>query len=126
LKAEDWRSRDKSWDYCRIALEFFRKNKIPFWEMQTINSLIGNPENKNSKFCFAKPGELYLVYLPEGGTTDLDLGGASGSLSVRWFNPRDGGSLQRGSVTSLKGGGMVGLGTAPSDPQEDWLVVVRQ
>ena len=24
LGCEDFRSRDKSWDYCRIALEFFR------------------------------------------------------------------------------------------------------
>ena len=69
LVAEDWRSRDQSWDYCRIALEFFRENKIPFWEMKTINGLIGNPDNENSKFCFAKPGDLYLVYLPEGGST---------------------------------------------------------
>jgi hypothetical protein len=31
LACEDWRSRDKSWDFRRIALEFFPANKIPFW-----------------------------------------------------------------------------------------------
>jgi hypothetical protein len=28
LNCEDFRSRDKSWDYCRIALEFFHANKV--------------------------------------------------------------------------------------------------
>ena len=28
LVCEDWRSRDRSWDYCRIALEFFEEIAI--------------------------------------------------------------------------------------------------
>ena len=80
LICEDFRSRDKSWDYCRIALDFFRENRIPFWEMKNANALIGNEKNDNSKYCLAKPGELYLVYLPKGGTTELDLTGANGNL----------------------------------------------
>ncbi len=27
LNLEDFRSRDKSWDYCRIALDFFSRTK---------------------------------------------------------------------------------------------------
>ena len=34
LVCEDWRSRDQSWDYCRIAIGFFHDNEIPFWEMR--------------------------------------------------------------------------------------------
>jgi hypothetical protein len=68
LVCEDWRSRDQSWDYCRIALEFFTANKVPFWEMKNANALIGNARNDNSRFCLAKAGEVYLVYLPNGGT----------------------------------------------------------
>lgn len=126
LNCEDFRSRDQSWDYCRIALDFFREEKIPFWEMQCADEQVGNPENTNTRFCLAKPGEVYLVYLPSGGTTELDLRGERGTFSVAWFNPRRGGALKPGSVTSIPGGGKVSLGNPPQDQQEDWLVVVRK
>lgn len=126
LICEDFRSRDQSWDYCRIALGFFRENRIPFWEMRNANALIGNEKNDNSKYCLARPGELYLVYLPKGGTTELDLSAATGSYTVKWFNPRRGGALQHGSVKSVSGGAKVGLGTPPADAREDWLVVIRE
>jgi hypothetical protein len=126
LQCEDFRSRDKSWDYCRVALEFFPANKIPFWEMKNANALIGNMKDDNSNYCLAKSGEIYLVYLPKGGTSELDLTGASKNFTVKWFNPRQGGALQEGSVKSVKGGGKVSLGTSPADASEDWLVVVRK
>ncbi len=126
LICEDWRSRDKSWDYCRLAMEFFLANKISFWEMGNANALIGNTKNDNSKFCLAKAAEHYLVYLPNGGTTDLDLSAAQGNYAISWFNPRTGGALQGGSVQSVKGGGKVNLGTSPADAGEDWLVLVRK
>ena len=126
LLMEDFRSRDKSWDYCRIALEFFSANKIPFWQMRGADELIGNPEGSNAKYAFAKPGELYVVYLPDGGKTDLDLKGASGNFQVGWYNPRAGGALSKGSVTAVKGGGVVSVGQPPSDPDEDWIALVRK
>ncbi len=45
IVCEDWRSRDQSWDYCRIAIEFFHRREIPFWEMQNADELVGNPEH---------------------------------------------------------------------------------
>lgn len=126
LVCEDWRSRDKSWDYCRMALEFFPVNKIPFWEMANANALVGNAENQNTKFCFAKPGEIYLVHLPNGGSAELDIATARGQFSVKWFNPRAGGALQDGSVKSAGGGSHVSLGEPPCDPTEDWLIIVRK
>jgi hypothetical protein len=42
------------------------------------------------------------------------------------FNPRKGGALQTGSVKSVRGGATVMLGNPPSEPSEDWLVVVRK
>jgi hypothetical protein len=124
LVCEDWRSRERSWDYCRIAIEFFQKNKIPFWEMENADPLVGNVDGNNSRYCFAKPEELYLVYLPNGGSTDLDLSAASGEFNIAWFDPRNGGQLQ--TSTRIKGGGKVPLGEPPAEPQEDWLVVVRK
>jgi hypothetical protein len=126
LVCEDLRSRDKSWDYCRIALDFFRTEKIPFHEMQNANALVGNPKNDNSRYCFAKPGTLYLVYLPTGGACELDLTAAQGEFSVSWFNPRTGGVLAEGAVKTLTGGGRVSPGAPPADVREDWLLLLRR
>ena len=120
LLCEDFRSRDKSWDYCRIALEFFAREKIPVERMANADDLVGNRAHDNSRYCFAEPGQLYLVYLPKGGSAELDLSAASGEFSVAWFNPRSGGNLQpgphvRGPKASL---------AAPST--DDWLAVVRK
>jgi len=125
LVCEDFRSRDRSWDYCRIAIGFFHDNAIPFWQMQNADELVGNPDHTNSRYCFAKSGEAYLVYLPQGGTTELDLGDVNGAFQVSWFDPRSGGDVQFGSVRKLQGGGKVALGTAPEQPEQDWLIVVR-
>lgn len=126
LHCEDFRSRDRSWDYCRIALQFFAENRIPFWEMTNADTLVGNPANDNSRFCLARPGDLYLVYLPQGGTADLDLTGVRGRFTVRWFNPRAGGALVAGPVRAVNGGAPVSLGQPPTDPREDWLVILRR
>jgi len=121
---EDFRSRDLSWDYCRFALAFFRE--IPFWEMSNANALVGNSKNDNSKYALAKPGEMYLVYLPEGGTTTIDLREAEGEFSVAWFNPRTGGGLLTGSVATVSGGSRPSVGNAPADPDDDWAVLLRR
>ncbi len=126
IVCEDWRSRDRSWDYCRHALNFFRENKIPFWEMSNADELVGNPEHDNSKYCFAKPGELYLVYLPEGGRHSLDLSGIQGDFSVHWYNPRTGGELSTSQVAQVTGGSVVSLGEPPADIDQDWLAVVSR
>jgi len=126
LQCEDWRSRDRSWDYCRFALAFFKQNAIPFWEMKNADALVGNASHDNSKYCFAKAGEIYVVYLPDGGASELDLSGAEGAFKVKWFNPRAGGDLQDGSVSRVQGGGRVSLGQPPADPSQDWAVLVRK
>lgn len=122
IVAEDFRSRDKSWDYCRIALDFFKEKKIPFWEMENMDELVGNYTHNNSLYCFASKSELYLVYLPHGGSANLDLTLAPGEFSVSWFNPREGGSLVSGKTV---GGGQPVLLTAPSE-KDDWLGIVKR
>ncbi len=126
LVLEDFRSRDKSWGYAAIALAFFRDARIPVTQMKNADELVGNPTYDNSRYCFAKAGELYLVYLPSGGTADLDLKGAAGRFGVRWFNPRTGGALRQGSVASVQGGASIALGAPPDSPTDDWLAVVRR
>ena len=125
LVAEDYRSRDMSWNYAKHALNLFSQYQVPFWEMSNHDALVGNKENDNVRYCFAKPGEIYLVYLPEGGTTKLDLSETKGRLTINWYDPRNGGELQNGSITSVRGGSTVSLGLPPSYPDQDWLVVIR-
>ncbi len=113
LVLQDFRSRDQSWDYCRIALDFFRDEKIPVAEMQSANALIGNPKDNNDKYCFAKPGELYLVYLPNGGSTKLDI---KGQYTLQWFNPRDG---SKGKISTFNE-------PLIAPDANDWLAVIRR
>ena len=126
LVAENFRSRDKSWDYGRIAIDFFHSQNVPFWEMSNVDGLVGNEQHDNSRYAFAKANDVYLVYLPTGGTTSLDLSGASGEFGVDWFDPRNGGVLRKGSVASVRGGAPAALGRPPDNVDEDWLAVVRR
>lgn len=126
LLCQDFRSRDKSWDFCRYALEFFSRNHVPFWDMQNADALVGNESHSNSRYCLAKQNDTYAVYLPEGGSTQLDLSAASGEFTVKWYNPRSGGELQAGSVERVSGGAKVNLGQPPTDSTQDWAVLLRR
>jgi hypothetical protein len=126
LVCNDFRSRDRSWDYCRIALGFFHDNAIPFWEMNCSDELVGNAQHDNSRYCLAKPGEVYVIYLPDGGPARLDLTGHTGTYRVGWFDPRNGGELLTGSVAAVSAGTDVELGLPRQDAGQDWAVVVRR
>lgn len=126
LQCQDWRSRDQSWTFGRMALEFFHRNAIPFWAMQNANPRVGNGRNDNSRYCLAKPPELFVVYLPQGGSVQLDLTDAPGRFEVLWFNPRTGGALRPGPVPQVQGGARVNLGQPPEEPEADWVVLVRR
>lgn len=117
-ECEDFRSRDHLWDMTRYALDFFQEY-LPFWEMTAADSLTSS----SSDHCLALAGEVYAIYLPDGGTTSITL--PAGSYSVEWYDPRFGGSLRDGSVTTVVGPGSVPLGAAPGQPSEDWAILVR-
>ncbi|MEX2300047.1 MAG: DUF5060 domain-containing protein, partial [Bryobacterales bacterium] len=121
LDMEDWRSRDHFWDLQRYAHEFFT-TYLPFHEMTNANELTPAPDD----FVFAKPGEVYAGYLPNGGTTGIDLRAASGVFEVKWYDPRHGGELQNGSVSEIRGGESRSLGNPPNEPDKDWAVLIRR
>ncbi len=100
LTCQDFRSRSKMWAYNRYAHTFFM-NYIPFWEMNNHNELISNTNYSNDAYCFAKPGDTYLVYLADGGSTDLDFQNNSGPFAIKWFNPRNGEGPMNGSRTAI-------------------------
>lgn len=121
LDMEDWRSRDHFWDLQGYAHEFFTRY-LPFHEMRHADHLTAAPDD----FVFAKPGEIYAIYLPGGGTTEIDLSGVTGAFDVKWYDPRNGGDLQDGSIRTLRGGGKHGIGEPPNEKTKDWAVLVRR
>jgi hypothetical protein len=120
LNCEDWRSRDHLWDLTRYALEFFHQY-LPFTEMSGHDELISTEDD----YCFAKPCEIYAVYLPVGYTTNLDLGKYVGPFTVRWYNPRTGGPLQAGTITEITGPGLSSIGRPPVDTDKDWVALIK-
>lgn len=120
LVCEDWRSRDKSWHYCNVALKLFQS--LPVGEMRNMDELVGNTKFDNSAYCFAKPNSVYLVYLPQGGERNLDLSQANGTFNASWFNPRDGKTTASSSAVS---GGTIKKFEAPT-ADNDWLLILKK
>ena len=63
--------------------DFF--TSLPFWRMQPLEGV--TPE---TSVALAEPGQVYVIYLPDGGEVTIDLSATSGSLALEWFNPRSG------------------------------------
>lgn len=123
LNCEDWRSRDRMWDQTRIALEFFRQH-LPFWEMEPQEPVTRMVDGAPAR-VLAKRGEVYAVQLMRGGSVQIQL--PEGRYRVEWFNPRTGGSLEKGAVETVDGGRQrVWLGLPPQERSRDWVVLVRR
>ena len=115
LTCQDYRTREKMWDQSRYALDFFKTQNIPFWEMKCEDELTANPDD----YVLCKADEIYLVYLKHGGKVSLDV--ASGKFAYGWFNPRTGDGL-----SSLLGTGSTdGKVELAAPDTNDWLLVIR-
>ena len=119
LNLEDFRSRSQVWSMTRHALQFFHEH-LPFHEMLPADQLAPG----SGAYVLAKPGEIYAVYIPTGGSARLDLEDNDGEFEVSWFDPADGGPLADGSAVS--GPGTVQLGPAPGDAAKDWVALLRR
>jgi hypothetical protein len=118
LDCEDFSSRENMWHLSARAAEFLRTH-VPFEDMQHADDLAtGTRPN-----VLALPGEHYVVYLPSGGPVTLDLETHAGTFLVSWFDPRNGGPLQGGTVAQVTGPGAHALGTPPGNG--DWVAWVR-
>ena len=117
LNLEDFRSRERMWRQTRVAIDFFQDH-LKFWEMRSADELC----RTEGVYCFARPNESYVLYLPEGrGTVDLP----ERPFTVRWFNPREGGSVQQGSLPTVRGGPATNVGRPPADSRQDWVVILN-
>jgi hypothetical protein len=120
LTCQDYRSRDLFWNQCKYVRDFFEGNQIPVCTTANRDELVSEGD-----YCLASEGELYIVFLRKGSGT-LDLGEVSGDFEVQWFDPRNGGSLQKGSTEMVKGGKKVELAGAPSETKKDWVVLLKK
>jgi hypothetical protein len=120
LSCQDWSSRDLFWDQCKVALDFFRDNDIPFWNMKNGDDLVSNDED----YCFYKPNEVYIVYLKTGGKTKLNLKEAAGEFKLQWINPRSG--QITGDAMEVRSGSSLKLGPPPADSEMDWVVLLKK
>jgi hypothetical protein len=121
---EDFRRYQSHWTYTRYARTFMEQN-LPFWEMEPQDGLLsGESSNYGGGQVFAKAGQIYAVYLPNATSSGtLDLSGVSGSFQKRWYNPRTG--QFEGATQTISGGAKRSLGTPPSSPSSDWVVLIK-
>jgi hypothetical protein len=120
---EDFRRYEELWTYTRYA-RLFMQRRLPFWEMEPQDELlVGEPLDGGGGQVFAKPGQVYAVYLPDATSTGtLDLSGVTGVFRERWYNPRTGAFDD--NATTVTGGSYVDLGAPPHSPSEDWVVLL--
>lgn len=121
LTCEDFRSRDLFWDQNRHARSFFEEHLL-FWKMESADHLTSDEES----FCLAAKDEVYVVFLHANmTTTSIDLGKSGKTYAVKWFDPKNGGLLQDGSIKKVIANGIVELGVAPENPTADWVVLIK-
>lgn len=119
LGCEDWRSRDRMWEYTQHAIAFFQ-TYVPFYEMNAADSLV----SKNA-WCLANANETYLVYAPYGGDVTIHLAGEKIKYRVRWFDPAKGGELQQHPAGGIYGGATVTL-KHPTPEVTDWAALLTR
>lgn len=119
LSNEDFGTRSDTWDWTQHALTFFREN-LPFWDMANENGLVGNMDDDNSVYCFAKVGDIYVVYLPNGGTRSLTT--SNDVFEVSWYDPRNG--RFQTAPEEINSNGTLSL-NAP-DGVNDWVALVKR
>lgn len=84
----------------------------------------------NNNWCLMERdnGAVIVLYLPLGGSADIDLTGLSengSSFSIHWYDPRLGGEMQNGSTASIAAGSSGSIGDAPFSLDQDWAVMLK-
>ena len=100
VNLEDFRTRAEMWLYTWIARQFMQT--LPVVDMEPADGLLGDPSGQ----VFALPGEVYALYLPDGGETTLDLSGAAGVFDLHWYDVETG---DWSDAETVEGGGVVDL-----------------
>lgn len=114
LPLSDYRDFSAHFDDMQRARAFVEA--LPFYQMQPVNELVVDGEGT----LFARPGLVYVAYLPQGGTIDIDLAATASTFEASWFDPRTGATQGAGSVN----GGATRSFVAPDT--EDWVLLLQR
>ena len=121
LAVEDLREFDEFWQQSGYLATFFRDILQRELNINLQTLMVANDVTEtDSDWVLAKEGEAYVIYLRDGGTSDITLPDNK-VYQVIWFNPRTG---ERYQGDTLQGQGSVPLGVAPNENTLDWALVV--
>jgi Putative collagen-binding domain of a collagenase len=126
MTCEDFRTRANMWSQSRYALEFFHKNNIEFWNMFPTAARI--PKGSTDWAMVSQDSDVLVIYRRVSHEFGVYLNGLVGRFIVEWYNPREGGSIQDGTVTTIIGGNSdaVDYGLPPDSNDKDWIVLLRR
>ena len=93
----------KVWDFFET---------IPFYRMTP------SPETVDKGFCLADEGRCCLVYLPDGGTVNVNV--RAGSYTVAWINAQNTSDRRRSGTTND------GKNLSAPDGGDDWLLFLSR
>lgn len=79
-------SPDLRWTNVRDTMGFIRR----IADRMDLAATAPHGQLVSTKHCLANPGKEYLIYLPQGGETTVDLSDAKGSFAAEWINAADG------------------------------------
>jgi len=120
IRTENFRTREAMFRYQRYAREFMQ-NELPFHEMEP-NDALHSKSNESNIQVFAKNGEAYAVYLPEGSVGG-ELTVPDDTYELRWFNPREGAFA--GEAKEITGE-RIAQGTPPNTVDNDWVLLIKR
>ena len=119
MRTENFRTRESMYRYMRYAREFML-SELPFHEMEPADHLHSEHDDSGIQ-VFAKTGEYYAVYLPDG-TVQGELAVEDGTYSARWFNPVSG--QFEGDEKRLTGKN-IRPGLPPGNQDQDWVLLLK-
>lgn len=95
----DWANSNVSW---REAIELPGAVYVAYLgkalEGLNLNDIEMHPELAGDNLCLAKPGELLIIYLPNGGSVKVNQIPEYGTY--KWFNPKRGEFVSEGKINS--------------------------
>ena len=121
MAAEDFRARDRWWEISNNAFSFFRDH-LPYWQMRNHDEFLSN----KSAYCLAKKDEIYVVYLPKGEETDLQIG--DGAFTIAFYDPIKGGMLldRQNEGWKITKPNSVALSAYNGQTDRDWVIIIAK
>ncbi|WP_271783762.1 carbohydrate-binding protein [Aquimarina algiphila] len=113
LNGQDHRKRGNKYKEGSYALKFFNSHLQSYLTEMVSSDGVTSDGND---YVFAKAGNVYAVYRPNGGSTGLNLPSGNNKYDVQWFNPRTGGNL---TAKTTLGNNLV----APDN--KDWVALIK-